>query len=244
MTNYPALAVKPRFRGFIVKKFSLVCVDEYNFVLVMITGTGEAKTRNLRSERAVPAQAADLMTDLLNRYLVGIRGNEITLDIVLEMERQMGEYSYIVSPIVKSVHEAMSSEGGGELMVEGVNRLLSYPEFNDVERLQDMLSLFESKDDLLDVISDESEGVSGDDVRVLIGSENVVKTMDNSTLIFKPIIQSGKTVGVIGIIGPTRMDYSRVIAMINRLTDGINEIMNESGRRLAAPPGSADDGGE
>ena len=126
-------------------------------------------------------------------------------------------------------------------MVEGVNRLLSYPEYSDVDRLQDMISLFEKKDDLLDVITDESEADTSDSVRVFIGNENVVKTMDNSTLIFKPIVQGGKTVGAIGIIGPTRMDYSRVIAMINRLTDGVSEIMNDSKRRLAAPPGDGAD---
>ena len=239
MTNYPALAVKPRFHGFTVKKYSLVSVDEYNFVLVMITSTGETKTRNLRSDREVPPEAASMMTELLNRHLVGIRGNEITLDVVLEMERQMGAYSFIVSPIAKVIHETVSSDTGGELMVEGVNKLLSYPEYSDVERLQDMLSLFESKDDLLDVISDGSEEDTDDSVKVIIGSENVVKTMDNSTLIFKPIVQGGKTVGVIGIIGPTRMDYSRVIAMINRLTEGISEVMNEGRRSLAPPPGDS-----
>ena len=146
-----------------------------------------------------------------------------------------------MSPVVKIIHEALSAEGGGELMVEGVNRLLSYPEYSDTDKLQDMLSMFEKKDDLLDVISDESESDASDEVRVFIGSENVVKTMDNSTLIFKPIMQGGKTVGAIGIIGPTRMDYSRVIAMINRLTDGISEIMNDR-RQLSAPKGD-DTGG-
>ena len=244
MTNYTALAVKPRFRGFTVKKFSIVTVDDYDFVLVMITATGETKTRTLRSERAVPPEAAALMTELLNKNLVGVRGGEIKFDVVLDMERQMGEWAFMVSPIVKSVHEALSAETGGELMVEGVNKLLSYPEYSDVDRLQDMLSLFEDKDDLLEVISDESSEDTTDSVRVFIGSENVVKTMDNSTLIFKPIVQDGKPVGAIGIIGPTRMDYSRVIAMITRLTDGISEIMNEGKRSLAAPRSADDAAGE
>ncbi|MBR0302242.1 MAG: hypothetical protein IJQ80_00165, partial [Clostridia bacterium] len=243
MTNYTALAVKPRSAGFTVRKFSIVTVDDFNFVLVMVTNTGEVKTRNLHSEREVPQEATDRMTELLNANLTGVTGREITLDVVLDMERKMGQYGFIVSPIAKSVHEAVSGDSGGELMVEGVNKLLSYPEYYDVDKLQDMLSLFEDKNDLLEVISDGSESKEDDGVRVFIGSENVVKTMDNSTLIFKPIMKGGRAVGAIGIIGPTRMDYSRVIAMINRLTDGISEIMNDSGRRPAlgggAPPGIA-----
>lgn len=228
MTNYTALAVKPRHRGFTVKKFDLMSVDEYNMVLVMVSGSGNVKTKNITSARPISQEAADRMTALLNRYMVGVTSSEITLNIMMEMERQMGEYDFMVSPIIKSVYEAASSAGGGELRFEGVNKLLSYPEFYDVDRLQDMLTLFEDKEDLLDVISDGSEVDKGDSVRVYIGSENVVKTMDNSTLIFKPIVQGGRAVGAIGVIGPTRMDYSRVIAMIEQLTEGISEVMNGS----------------
>lgn len=236
MTNYTAIAVRPKHRALTVKKYSLIIVDENDLVLVMVTGTGAAKTRNIHSKRPVTPKAAAMMTDLLNRYLTDISGSSITLDVMMEMERLMGPYGFLVSPIVKTVYEAIRAEGGGELRFEGVNKLLSYPEFYDVDRLQDMLTLFEDKEDLLNVISEESEDSTDDSVHVIIGSENVVKTMDNSTLIFKPIIKEGKTVGAIGIIGPTRMDYSRVIAMINQLTEGVCEIM--SGTPIALPGGS------
>ncbi len=241
MTNYTALAVKPRVKGFTVKKYSLMTVDEYNLVLVMVISTGGVKTKNIYSEREVTAEAAEMMTALLNKYLVGVTGADITLNIIMEMERQMGMYEFLVSPIIKTVYEVINSPGGGELMLEGVNKLLSYPEFNDMDRLQNMLTLFEDKDDLLDAISEQT--AEGDGVKVFIGSENVVKTMDNSTLIFKPIVQKGKTVGAIGIIGPTRMDYPRVIAMIDRLTAGIAEIMGGGAAALPSASKPSEDNG-
>ncbi len=228
MTNYTALAVKPKRHGFTVKKFSIVSVDDYDLVIVMVSSSGTVKTKNLRLDRAVSQKDAEKLSELLNRYLTGVMGKDITLNVIMQMEREMGEGEFLVSPVVKSIYEEMSADSGGELMFDGVNRLLSYPEFYDVDRLQDMLTLFEDKDDLLDVISDESEDAGSGGVKVFIGSENVVKTMDNSTLIFKPIVQGGKTVGAIGIIGPTRMDYSKVIAMINQLTVGISEIIGQS----------------
>ncbi len=234
MTNYTALAVKPRMKGFTVKKYNLMTVDEYNLVLVMVISAGGVKTKNIFSERAVSSEAAERMTELLNRYLVGVTSADITLNIIMEIEKQMGEYDFLVSPIVKSIYEVINSVGGGELRLEGVNKLLSYPEFYDMDRLQNMLTLFEDKEDLLDAISDETAQDGEGEVRVFIGSENVVKTMDNSTLIFKPIVQKGRTVGAIGIIGPTRMDYPRVIAMIDQLTAGITEIMG--GTVKALPP--------
>lgn len=250
MTNYTALAVKPRMKGFTVRKYELMTVDEYNLVLVMVISTGGVKTKSIVSERAVSPEAAELMTGLLNKYLVGVTGADITLNIIMEMERQMGAYDFLVSPIVKSIYEVINSVGGGELRLEGVNKLLSYPEFYDMDRLQNMLTLFEDKEDLLDVISDQTAEGGGDGVKVFIGSENVVKTMDNSTLIFKPIVQKGRTVGAIGIIGPTRMDYPRVIAMIDQLTAGISEIMGADVRALptsakdVSPPGNDGSDGE
>ena len=153
MTNYTALAVKPRHKGFSVKKFSLMTVDEYNLVLVMVSVTGAVRTKSIRSSREVTPEAAEAMSALLNKYLIGVGTSDITLNIMMEMERAMGEYDFMVSPIIKSVYEATNTDGAGELRFEGVNRLLSYPEFYDTDRLQDMLTLIEDKNDLLDVIS-------------------------------------------------------------------------------------------
>ena len=114
-----------------------------------------------------------------------------------------------------------------ELKFDGINRLLSYPEFYDMDRLRDMLALFEKKDDLLEVLSEETTHTPDDRVQVYIGRENIVKVMDNSTLIFKAVRDHGKTVGAIGIVGPTRMDYRRVIATIDHLTRGVSEVLGD-----------------
>ena len=90
-----------------------------------------------------------------------------------------------------------------------------------------MRILFEKKDDLLEVLSEETTHTSDDRVQVYIGRENIVKVMDNSTLIFKAVRDQGKTVGAIGIIGPTRMDYRRVIATIDHLTRGISDMLGD-----------------
>ena len=106
------------------------------------------------------------------------------------------------------------------------------PEVYGGERLREMLTMFERKQDLLDVFS-ESEMQTGDDgaVKIYIGRENLVKTMDNSTLVYKPIKRDGILVGAIGVIGPTRMNYSRVIAMIDHLSSGVSNLIEEGDER-------------
>lgn len=226
-TNYTALALKPRQQRITVQRYELMRLDETTMVLIMVIGS-IVKTKYIRSNRPIPTDAAMLLSGVLNAKATDITAAEITLPMMMEMEKMMGEYEYLVSPVIKAVCETISVFDGGEIRFEGINRLLSYPEFYDMDRLRDMLALFEKKEALLEVLSDEAQ--HDDRVQVFIGRENLVKVMDNSTLVFKAIVDQGQTVGAIGIIGPTRMDYRRVIATIDRLSKGVTEALNQPKR--------------
>jgi len=224
MTNYTALALKPRQMRVTVDRYEIMRVDERTLVLIMLIG-GTVKTKYIKSNRSIPGEAAMRLAIVLNQKAAGVTASEITLPMMMEMERMMGEYEYLVAPVVKGVCETISVFDGGELTFEGINRLLSYPEYYDMDRLKEMLALFERKEDLLEVLSEEARGEDGGKVQIYIGRENLVKIMDNSTLIFKTVRENGTPIGAIGIIGPTRMDYSRVIAMIDRMTDAVGDAV-------------------
>jgi len=114
------------------------------------------------------------------------------------------------------------NELGSEIKFEGVNRLLQYPEYADLDKLQKMISTIEEKNDIIKAISTIDQ--SDDDTKIFIGSENMVKIMDDSTLIYKNLKLNGKTIGAIGIIGPCRMDYSKVLATIDKLSYEISQL--------------------
>ncbi len=222
LTNYTALSVKPRQARITVNRFEIMRLDETTAVLIMLIG-GTVKTKYIRSGRPIPPDAAMLLAGALNAKLTGLTADEITMPILMETERIMGEYDFLVSPVVKAVCETISVFDGGELRFEGINKLLSFPDYYDMDRLREMLALFEKKETLLEVLSDETR--KDDQVQVFIGRENVVKVMDNSTLVFKTVSQNGRPVGAIGIIGPTRMDYRRVIATIDSLTRSVTDAL-------------------
>lgn len=223
LTNYTALSVKPRQVRITVSRYELMRLDETTAVLIMVIGS-VVKTKYIRSNRPIPPEATMLLAGVLNAKATGITAEEINMPLLMEMERMMGDYDYLVAPVIKAVCEIISGTGGGEIRFEGINRLLAYPEFYDMDRLRDMLALFEKKEALLEVLSDETQ--HGDGVQVFIGRENLVKVMDNSTLVFKTVMDHGKPVGAIGIIGPTRMNYRRVIATIESLAGGISEALD------------------
>jgi heat-inducible transcriptional repressor len=92
-----------------------------------------------------------------------------------------------------------------------------------VNKFGEIINTFEEKDALLELVS----GGSGDDINVLIGSENSVKVMSDSAIVFKQIKKDGKTIGAIGVVGPRRMDYARVLATLNELSENITDLIED-----------------
>ena len=192
--------------------------------------------RSVVSRRPVPQSELKKFSGVLNEHLSGYDATQVRLEDIMEMESEMGEYDFIVSPIVKTIYEELSSESS-DLKVEGLNKFLSYPDYYDKDRLEEILEMFEKKKDFVEAISTEEARSVNDDsdkVKVYIGSENIVKVIDNSTLIFKPVRKEGRIMGAIGIVGPTRMNYKKVISTIDTLSRGVTEL-------LQAPPGKNDD---
>lgn len=232
MTNYTALALRPRDVQNVVTRFEVIHVEAQKLVLVMVMSNGVVKSKYILCEMPLPDAAAALLAQTLNDSLVSVSAEDINLPLLMEMEKKMGIYAYLISPVVKGVYETLTSFAG-ELKFDGINRLLSYPEYYDHDRLRKILEMFEQKEELLQLISDETRALeeSGESnkVQVYIGHENLVKIMDNSTLVLKTVKSGGHIVGTIGIIGPTRMDYSRVISMIDHLSLGIRDALGDHG---------------
>lgn len=224
ITNYTGFSVKPRSAGRRVEKFEGIFRDSRNFVLVMLLDDGRVKTRNIRLSFPFGEEDTERLIDALNEQISGASVEEISLSGIRELERRMGSVSAVVHPIVSAIYDTLTEDVGGDLQVEGVNRLLQYPEYSDVGELRSVMDLLETKEPLLDVIS---TGRDSRDVNVYIGSENNVKVMSNSTLVFKTVRRDGRVVGAIGVIGPRRMDYAKVISTIDELAAGIDQLLKD-----------------
>ncbi len=235
LTNYPAIALSPAVNKSSVLRFSVTRADERSFLLVAILEKNKAKTRFINCESDIPDSMLDKLELLLNAYVAGHDIRDITLSKIMEMESELGDYGTIVTPIMKYICDMISGNDSGEVRINGVGRLLEYPEYSDTDKLREILGFMESKEDIIGMVS-ESE--VSDDVSVLIGSESESEVLKNSAVVFKKIVVGGQVVGAIGVIGPTRMDYSKVISTIRYLSDCIE------GRKSELGDGKQGDGGD
>ena len=226
ITNYTALSLRPKQSTIAIRRYEAVYLDSHSFIIVMVSAISDVvKTTTVKLPFEVTQETIAHLTEVLNRNLANVSVEQINMPVMIKMESELSECPELVSIVTKNIYEAMNKLGS-EIKFEGVNRLLQYPEYSDLDKLQRMISTIEAKSDIVDAISTIDQ--SDDDIKIFIGSENVVKIMDDSTLIYKNLKLNGKTIGAIGIIGPCRMDYSKVLATIDKLSYEISHLADLS----------------
>ncbi len=228
-TDYTGIAFKSGAGNVRITKFDSVYISPHDFLLVMMFSGDIVKAKPIHLSFSISENDLRRFTEAANIYLINTASDGITMPIIVKLEALMGAAGAMVHPAVKVIYETMSELDTADIKLDGINKLLNYPEYSDTEKLRNLIGVLEEKDKLLDVIA--SHTTNDDGINVYIGKENDSDAMSNTTLIFKTINIGGKKVAV-GVIGPKRMNYSKVIGMINGLASGIDRMFGDDDERL------------
>ena len=147
------------------------------------------------------------------------------MPVIVKLEAIMGALSDVVHPTIKVIYEAIAELDSADVKLDGIAKLLQYPEYSDVTKLRSLLGVLEEKDRLMEVITTHTGGDDG--IHVYIGTENDSDVMQGTTMIFKSVNLGGNQVAI-GVIGPKRMNYQHVIDMISKLASGIEKLGTNS----------------
>ncbi len=233
LTNYTSVALKAGNKSDSVKNFSYMLLDSHEFLLVMKMEDGKVVTKQIKTDVELNDRILFKLEQQLNSKLVNLTSKEITLPIMMDVENAMGVESSIVSPAFRAIYETLGNDTESDLKYEGVTKLLDYPEFADVSKIKNVMDMLDDKKGLIELMSDsKNEGVN-----ITLGNEEGT-LVDNSALIYRPIKVSGQTLGVIGVFGPARMDYSKVVSTVEYLSEKITSMLSD------ALPAPSEDGGE
>ncbi len=221
LTNYTALAVKPRHRSVLVMSFKLLPMNDFGILMVMQTSLGVVKTRFVEVGFKVSPEMAEKLEENLNRFLTGVSVEKVNAQLIAEMEQALSVLSPLLVPIMRAFMEEIGTLNGGELSMEGMDKMLKYPEYSNLESLKGLLGLLEKKDYILNVVS----GAQSDAVNIYIGPESEEEHMKGTSLVFKTITENDLPVAAIGVIGPCRMDYPKVVSTVDYLSDKISDAL-------------------
>ena len=229
-TDYTGIAFKSGLGKVRIVQFKSVLLSPRDFLLVMTFEGDIVKTKTIHLGFTLTEDVLRRFTEAANLYLVNLTSDGITMPIIVRLEALMGSAGAMVHPTVKVIYETMSELDTADVKLEGITKLLQYPEYSDVSDFRGLLGVLEEKEKLMDVIS--SHTTESDGIQVYIGNENDADGMRNTTMIFKNISVGGKQLAI-GVIGPKRMNYQKVIEMLNRLAGGIDRMLGDE----LLPPG-------
>ena len=232
LTHYPAIAVRSFPKREAVRQYNIMLLDGRSFMMVMLISESNIKSKHIVTDMILDDEAAATIQKALNTHLVNIMPDDLTYAQIRKLEEALGAYGELASVLIKNIYEALSEGEQPDMRVEGVDRFLEYPEFTSVDKLRSVLEMLSSREGIIEMVEN-----ADDNVQVYIGSENTADSAGESTIVFKTIKVDGKPLGAIGVIGPCRMDYSKVISTVEQLSDSITEMI-ESRRSL--PEGGKD----
>ena len=224
LTDYTTLAVTPFIQRVTIRKFQIISVGPLDFVIVVVTDSGVVKNKMLRTSTPVTADEAELLTYVLNQTLTNIPIDAITperFDIV----RRAAGITALLSLVAQFLEEFIEEMREQKVFLQGASKLLAYPEYRDVHKAQE----------LLDFISDESNVPALrtftrdiDGVRITIGPENGSGPLQNASMVYATYNIGNMGRGLIGIVGPTRMDYAKLSARLALFSKGLNRLIAET----------------
>ena len=225
-TDYTGIAFRSGQTKTRINKFDSVYISAHDFLIVMLFEGQTVKAKPIHLQFPITEEDLLRFTEALNIYMCNKTSDEITMPIIIKLEAIMGSVADMVHPTIKIVCETLNDIDTSDIKLDGVNKLLKYPEYSDVSKLRDLMGVLEEKDKLFDVISSHT-AIDGD-INVYIGKEDDNDALRDTTLIFKNVNVGGKQLAV-GVIGPKRMNYSKVIGMINQLASAIDTSYGEGG---------------
>ena len=211
LSHYMGIVVTPRFTTTIFRHIEFIKLGGRRLLAILVSKSGIVQNKIIEADEELGLEDLVRMSNYLNDLLRGLTVAELRNRIVREMQDEKVRYDAMLARALK-LSEQTLGENGTEVFIEGQVNILDQPEFADVGKMKEIFRAFEEKNQLISLLDRcmESEGV-----HIFIGSENYMHQMAQMSIISAPYMSGSKTVGVLGVIGPTRMGYDRVIPIVD-----------------------------
>ena len=220
MTNLPAYSVASRTALPTVKKFELILAEENSFILVVMTSGGSIKNRLIRLPIDCTEQDLKTLSAVLNAAMTGLTVDEFTPEALDRVTRAAGKAEGLVPIIVDFAVSLLQAEAKDEVFLSGEMKLLGQPEFRDPDKAQQLLARLDEG-----VISNLPAAIGPNSrMQILVGPENVAEELKDTSVVMTRFDIGDGMQGMIGVVGPTRMDYAQITARLTYFTESLSRM--------------------
>ncbi len=216
LTNYTTVAeTKNLINQSVIKHIQLVEMNDNQILLIVVTHKGDIKKANLTTNVYLDQSKLNLISDNLTKKLAGKSITDLDDRLIAFIKYEISEYSALIDELVSALNFDISEEDFS-VSLNGATNIFSYPEFNDVIKAKSFLNMLEKKEVIASMM--KSKGIQKDNINIIIGSDNDYELAKDCGIVTATYNIDKDLVGRISFIGPTRMDYSRIYAIVNYMS--------------------------
>ena len=223
LTNLTCIVETPSMKRSRIVSIQLIGIDKSNIVAVIVTDSGVIKNHRIRVSHMPMENELNRINEVLNIKLKNLTIDAINLQIINEIKEELKGFDDLFNAILPALYKSLNESTKSDLLVEGTTNLFNYAEYNDIEKVKDMLQLISNKDCVIELL--EPSG----DITIKIGDENYIPEAKDCSVITAEYCLGGRPIGNIGLIGPQRINYSKVISIMAQVIKELNKsLRNQS----------------
>jgi len=212
LTNYTSIVLGSSSKDNKISKVEVIPISETNLVAIVVTDKGHVENKNMTITEKVSLMEIKQTVDLINKFIIGISINEVSLKLEMEVKPQIVESVKQQKAIFDALYNVFNEFKDENYKVTKPSNILNQPEFNNVDKIRNIINKFEDKE-LINKIKEDDNGI-----KIYIGSEN---EFDENVTIIKTKYKVNGEEGTLALIGPTRMEYDKVTTLLNYIKEGI-----------------------
>ena len=218
--NYPAYVTAAGRKKLTARRFELLPVDEHKCIVVMMMSDSRVKSQLLRLQLKVDLDQLPTMVNLLNTHFVNISPVEMNQRLMSVAEQVMPQLFLLLSQVIAYAADALEEAGQREIVTAGARELLKLPEFRDADKAHQLMSFLADSKERLPMPDDGP-------MKILIGPENVSEALKDTSVVVASYDIGDDMRGLIGVVGPTRMDYAAVAARLTGFAEGLTRLFGK-----------------
>ena len=221
MVGYPAYAMADHTQAVTVQRFDLIAVDDDSFIAVAMLSDSRVKNQLLRWQLPVEREALTEISHLLNTHFTGLGPEEMNARLMSLSDQVSGKWFLLLSQVCEYAGQLLKDAAGQEVYLGGITQLLKFPEYRDADKARDLMTFMVDNKQNLPVPSGNAP------VQILIGPENVADELKDTSVVVSSYDIGDGMRGVIGVVGPTRMDYAKITARLSYLAEGLSRLFGQ-----------------
>ncbi|MER1956112.1 MAG: heat-inducible transcriptional repressor HrcA [Solibacillus sp.] len=224
LTTYTTILLGPDVQKHRVKKFQIVPLTNETAVAIIVTDNGHVENRTLTLPPGFSPVDIEKMVNILNERLVGIPLFELPMKLQTEALAVLKQHVNASETVVNSLLSISSGQSENKVYYGGKTNMLNQPEFHDLNKMRMLMDLMDKEGQVQSLFNPQDYRINNDlGIQIRIGSENNHLAMENCSVITASFLVGEEQQGAIAIIGPTRMDYRRVVTLLDAMRTGLSQ---------------------